>query len=95
MFASAGKRITILLSPKPGLNYYTEYGISKFLFHADISLLGAYAKLRKATISFFMSDRPSVCPHGTYRFPLDGFVRNLIFRLFQNPVEKVHVSVKP
>jgi hypothetical protein len=31
--------------------------------------LGAFAKLRKATISFEMS----VYPHGTTRFPLDGF----------------------
>ena len=31
--------------------------------------LGACAKLRKPTISFVMS----VCPHGTNRYPLDGF----------------------
>jgi len=39
--------------------------------------LSAFAKLRKATISFVMSLRPSVClsvcPHGTTRLPLDGF----------------------
>ena len=34
----------------------------------DIVFLGA--KLRKATISFFMSVRPSVRPHGTSRLPL-------------------------
>ena len=32
-----------------------------------------HAKLRKATISFVRSVRPSVCPHGTTRLPLDGF----------------------
>ena len=31
------------------------------------------AKLRKATISFIMSVRPSVYPHTTTRLPLDGF----------------------
>ena len=34
----------------------------------NLQFLGAIAKLRKATISFFMS----VCPHGTTRLPLDG-----------------------
>ena len=33
------------------------------------SILGAFAKLRKATISFVVSVRP----HGTTRFPLEGF----------------------
>jgi len=35
--------------------------------------LEASAKLLKATISFVMSDRLSVRPHGTTRLPLDGF----------------------
>ena len=39
-------------------------------------------KLRKATISFVMSVRPSVCPHGTTGLPLDGLSRNLIFECF-------------
>jgi hypothetical protein len=30
-------------------------------------------KLRKAIVSFVMSVRPSVRPHGTTRLPLDGF----------------------
>ena len=34
--------------------------------------LGAFAKLRRATISF-MSVCPPVCPHGTTRLPMDGF----------------------
>jgi hypothetical protein len=37
------------------------------------SFLGAFATLRKATVSFAMSVRLSVCPHGTTRFPLEGF----------------------
>jgi hypothetical protein len=37
--------------------------------------LDAFEKLQKATISFVMclSVRPSVCPNGTARSPLDGF----------------------
>jgi hypothetical protein len=40
--------------------------------------LGAFAKLRKATISFVLSIRT----HGTTRLPLEGFSFNLIFHLF-------------
>jgi hypothetical protein len=42
------------------------------------SLSDAFAKLRKATISYVMS----VCPHGTTRPSLDGFRQNLIFGIF-------------
>jgi hypothetical protein len=35
--------------------------------------LGVLAKLRKATISYVMSVRPSLLPHGTTRLTLDGF----------------------
>jgi hypothetical protein len=44
--------------------------------------LGAFAKLRKATVSFVMSVCPSVCPRGTTRLPLDGFSWNLTFDYF-------------
>jgi hypothetical protein len=44
--------------------------------------LGAFAKLRKATISFVMSVRPSVCPNGTTRLPLDGVSWNATFEYF-------------
>jgi hypothetical protein len=46
------------------------------------SYLGTFAKLRKATISFVMSVCPPVCPHGTTRFTLYGFLRKLIFGYF-------------
>ena len=36
-------------------------------------LLSTFAKLRKATVSFIMSVRSSVCPHATTLLPLDGF----------------------
>jgi len=38
-----------------------------------VSFLGAFAKLRKATVSFVMSVRPSVRPHETNQISLDGF----------------------
>jgi len=38
-----------------------------------VSFLEAFAKLRKATISFAMSVCLSVRPHGTTRLPLNGF----------------------
>jgi hypothetical protein len=36
-------------------------------------VLGAFAKLRKASISFVTSVYPSARPRGTIRLPLDGF----------------------
>jgi hypothetical protein len=48
--------------------------------------LGAFAKLRKVTVSFVMFVCSSVClsvyPDGTTRLPLDGFSLNLIFQFF-------------
>ena len=54
---------------------------------------GAFAKLQKVVISIVMSVclslRPSVCPHGTTRLPLDGFSWNLIFEyVFWSPWRK-------
>jgi len=45
-------------------------------------VMGAFTKLRKATISFVMSVLPPARPHGTTRLPLDGFPRNLIIEYF-------------
>jgi uncharacterized membrane protein SpoIIM required for sporulation len=43
-------------------------------FFQDLNcVLGAFAKFRKATISFVIFVRLSVCPHGTTLLPLDGF----------------------
>jgi len=54
------------------------------------TILGAYAKLRKATISFVMPLCPSVRPHGTTRFPLDGFLKMkfVILKIFENLSKK-------
>ena len=40
-------------------------------FYRRHTFLGAFAKLRKATISFVISVRPSVVPRGTVWLPLD------------------------
>jgi len=42
----------------------------------------AFAKLRKATVSYVRSVGLPVGPHGTARLPLDGFSLNLIFDFF-------------
>jgi len=39
----------------------------------EFVFLGAFEKLREATVSFVMSVCPSVCPDGINRLPLDGF----------------------
>jgi len=44
--------------------------------------LGAFAKLLKATVSSVITFRLHARPHGTTRFPLDGFSLNLIFEDF-------------
>jgi len=53
--------------------------------------LGAFAKLRKAPVSFFMSVRP----HGTTRLPLDGFAWNLTeyFSKISWEISKFHYSL--
>jgi len=56
--------------------------------------LGAFAKLRKATISFVLSFCLSVLPHGTTQLPLDGLSWNWYFSNFRESVEKIQVSLK-
>jgi hypothetical protein len=43
------------------------------------SFVGEFAKLRKAAVSFVMSDCPSLRPRGSTRFQLDGFSLNFVF----------------
>jgi hypothetical protein len=45
-------------------------------------LLGAFAKLRKATISFVLCVCLSIRPHGTSRLPMGGFSWNFTFEHF-------------
>jgi len=60
------------------------------------SCFGAFAKLRKATISFAMFVRLSVCLsarlHATTRIPLHGFVSNLI-SIFRKQVQKIQAPL--
>jgi len=53
------------------------------------SLLHAFSKLRKATVSFVMSVRP----HGTNLFPLDGFFVKFCAGTFMKIVEKSNVYI--
>jgi hypothetical protein len=57
-----------------GLNLYLAFDC---VFMVN-SFLGAFVKLRKATISFVMS----VCPHGITRLPMDGYLWNLVYEDF-------------
>ena len=50
-----------------------------------LTLLGAFAKLRKATTIFVMSVRP----HGTTLFPLGGFSCNLNSCVLRISVKKI------
>jgi len=52
------------------------------IFKVGLFILGAFAKLLKATIRFVMSVCPSVCPPRTTRLPLDGFSCDLMFEYF-------------
>jgi hypothetical protein len=61
-----------------------------FLSGLHIDFLGAFAKLRKAIISFEMS----VHRQGTIRLPLDGLSRNLILSIFRKSAEKIQGSLK-
>ena len=57
--------------------------------------LGAFSIFRKATVSFVMSARPSVCPHGTTRLSLDEFSLNVIFGYFSKKTfDKIQVSLR-
>jgi len=61
---------------------FSDSWLAIFLF------LGAFSKLRRATISFVISVRLSVClsvhPHETTRLPMDRFSWNLVFHYFSN-----------
>jgi hypothetical protein len=56
--------------------------------------LGAFAKLRKATISFLISVRPSVRPHCTTQLPLDIFPSLLISGYFSGIWRENWSSIK-
>jgi hypothetical protein len=82
---------TVLILLYEHFGYYFSWLTNRFQSASVIGppssrrdwLCAAFSKLRKATISFFMS----VCPHGT-RLPRDRFSLNLIFQLFLNLTRK-------
>jgi hypothetical protein len=43
------------------------------LYEKEMKILGAFANLRKTTMSFIMSVYSSIRPHAKSRLPLDGF----------------------
>jgi hypothetical protein len=50
--------------------------------------LGAFAKLRKTTISFVMSDSPSICTHGTTPSPNLRILIKFYIRVFFEKLSK-------
>ena len=68
------------------IDVYSE-NRKKHITHCEknAEFLGAFANLRKATISFVISVRP----HETTGLPRDGFSLTLIFEHFLKSVEKV------
>ena len=58
-FVTVNRRPSVLFSYSPCAIEFNGTG--------DRPFLGAFAKLREATVSFLMSDSQSVCPHGATR----------------------------
>jgi hypothetical protein len=59
-----------------------------------VQFLGLFGKLRKATISFVMSVRPSARPHWNTSAPTGGIFMNFDIRVFfENLSKKVQVSL--
>jgi hypothetical protein len=52
--------------------------------------LCAFAKLWKPTITFVMSARLSVCPHGTTRHSVEEFSWTLLFEVFFGNTQRVY-----
>jgi hypothetical protein len=79
---------------------YQQYAVVRSHRHcyygnaAIRSLLDAFAKVRKATISFVMSVRLSAHPHGTPWLPLYGYSSNLIFEYFSKKKKKNSSFIK-
>jgi hypothetical protein len=57
----------------PSIRTGSSQRINEFGFF--LLFLGEFAKLRQTIIGFIITVRPSVCPHGTTRLPLDGFMK--------------------
>ena len=57
------------------INIFNIFCVLCNLYVAENLILGAFAKLRKATINFVTSVCPSVCPNGITRLQMDGYLR--------------------
>jgi len=64
------------------LNSLTTISFSKWILKHAVSALvsGAFAKLRRATISFVMSAHTCIRPHRTSQFPRNRILLNLVFK---------------
>jgi len=75
-----------------GLNTNSAYllllSLSPLLTLHYTLFLSAFTRLRKATITFFTSVCPSVCPHGTTHLPMERFSWNLIFQYFSKNLSR-------
>ena len=69
---------TIALKSAVVTIYTACFNVTKYTFRHTVCLLGAFGKLGKVTVNFFLC----VPPHGTTRLPLDGFSWNLMFEYF-------------
>jgi hypothetical protein len=72
---------------------------SNFLIELMISFMNVVffrrvPEFEKLTISAVMSVRPSVCPHGTTRLPLEGFSWRRHLIIFRKHVNKILVPLK-
>ena len=75
--------------------YLSVWSVNVTVRKSHQNVLGAFANLRKATVSFVMSFCPSLRARGTTRLPLGGISRNLIFEYFsRKSAEKIKVELK-
>jgi len=58
------------------------------------TFIGAFGKLRKVTVSFFMSVRLSIRPHGKLGFHCTDFPEIEYLKIFRKYGEKIKVSLK-
>jgi len=65
-----------------GRNVCQNFEIYEMRLKKKIGFLGAFAKLRKATVSLILTFCLSARPRGKMWLPLGGFLRNLILEYF-------------
>ena len=68
--------------PDRGKRFFSSPKRPDWLCGQNVEFLGAFEKLRKATVNFVMPVCLSVRPHGTTRLPLDDFHSIWYLRIF-------------